>query len=156
MYYEIKSNYRFNGELTDEKFNIIIMSVMNYAEKQALNNRNQKVVFKRYDEYKENRERLGHYLQQEKDFCGSTTKRILVFYAIDMISSMPTPNMRKKVLNYLNSQITSYCYSERPYTNQIQGYPYKSKNIVDLLEEVERVKQTRLNAGLSRQHYNGI
>ena len=155
MNYEIKTNYRFNGELTDERFNIVIMSAMNYAEKQVMN-RNPKIVFKRYDEYKGYRERLEYYLQQENTLCGLSTKRILVFYMIDMIICMPTPNIRKKVLNYLNSQITSYCYSERPYTNQIRGYPYKSKNIVDLLEEVERVRQTRLNAGLSRQHYNGI
>ena len=154
MNYEIKTNYRFNGDLTDKKFNSVILSVMNYAEKQALRI-NQKIVFKQYNEYKEARENINHYLQNDLIFC-STSKWILVSCTIDMISCMPTPNIRKKVLNYLNSQITSYCYSERPYTNQIRGYPYKSKNIVDLLEEVERVRQTRLNAGLSRQHYNGI
>ena len=77
----------------------------------------------------------------------------MALYTIDTIIAMPTPNMRKKTLNYLNSQITAYCYSKRPYSNQIPNLPYKSKNIVDLLEEVERVRQARLSAGLSRQNY---
>lgn len=150
MDYEIKTNYRFNGELTDGEFNNVIMSVMNYAEKQALG-RNQKVVFKHYDEYRGYRERLEHYLHQEKALCGLNTKRTLVFYVIDMIICMPTPHMRKKVMNYLNSQIALYCYNKRPYTNQIPNYPYKSKNIADLLEEVEQVNNARMASGLSRR-----
>ena len=152
MIYEIKTNYRFNGAQTDEKFNRAISSVMNYAEKQVYK-RNPKIAFKKYNEYKEAREHIERYLRHDLIFC-PTSKWVLVSYTIDMISCMPTPNIRKKVLNYLNSQITAYCYSERPYTNQIPYYPYKSKNIVDLLDEVEKVRQTRLTAGLSRQKYH--
>ena len=150
MDYEIKMNYRFNGEQTDKKFNMAILSTMDYAEKQALKT-SPNVVFKQYNKYKDARKYIRHYLQQ----CAYNyvSKWILVSYTIDMISFMPTPNIRKKVLNHLNEQITSYCYSERPYTNAIAGYPYKSTNIVDLLEEVEQVRQERLSEGLSRENY---
>ena len=149
MNYQINMDYRFNGELTDKKFNSGIKSVMNYAEKQIME-KNPSVVFKRSTDYYAARKDILHYLQKYNADYQDVTKFILVLYTIDMISAMPTPNMRKKVLDCLNSQITTYCYSERPYSNQIPNYPYKSKNIVDLLEEVEQVRQERLSAGLSR------
>ena len=152
MDYEIKLNYRFNGELTDDKFNAAIRSVMKYAEKQIMD-KNSSVVFKTTTQYYTARKYISHYLQQYNADYHYVTKYILVLYTIDMISAMPTPNMRKKTLNYLNSQIATYCYSKRPYSNQIPNYPYKSKNIVDLLEEVEQVRQARVSAGLSRQNY---
>ena len=64
------------------------------------------------------------------------------------------PMIRKRVKDYFNMQINAYSLGERPYTNAIAGYSYKSKNIVDLLEEVEAVRKERYECGLSRQQYN--
>ena len=150
MDYVIKMNYRFNGELTDSQFNENIRSVIDYVEKQ-ITNKKPTIEFKQYADYSKTRENLMYYLKQYNSYYHDVTKYILVMNTVDMISYMPTPHMRKEAMNYLNSQIALYCYNKRPYTNQIPNYPYKSKNITDLLEEVEQVNQERTASGLFRR-----
>ena len=135
--------------MTDKKFNNTVKSVMDIADKQLLKYHHL-IDDKKYKRYHEIHGYLEQHLNKEY------SKRGLVCDLMDLTYRFPVnaPTIRKKVKDYFNMQINAYSFSERPYTNAISGYPYKSTNIVDLLEEVEQVKQERLNAGLSRQKYN--
>lgn len=146
-------NFEVNGTFTDKKFNNTVKSVMDFVDKQLLkyhhliNDRN----YKRYYE-------IHGYLEQRlnKEYF-AVPKRVLVCYLIDLTHRFPikAPMIRKAVNDYFELQINMYSLGERPYANAITGYPYKSTNIVDLLEEVESVRKERYEAGLSRQKYNG-
>ena len=144
-------NFEVNGTLTDRKFNNTVKSVMDFADKQLLKY-DRLIDDKKYKRYHE----IHGYLEQHLNKAYyALSKRTLVCDLMDLIYRFPikAPMIRKKVKDYFDMQINMYSLSERPYTNTISGYPYKSTNIVDLLEEVEQVRQERLNAGLSRQKY---
>lgn len=145
-------NFEANGALTDRKFNNTVKSVMDFADKQLLKY-NHLVDNEKYNKYREIHGRLEQHLNKE---YYAISKHLLVWDLMDLTYRFPikAPMVRKKLKDYFDMQINMYSLSERPYTNTIAGYPYKSTNIVDLLEEVEQVRQARLNAGLSREKYN--
>ena len=60
-----------------------------------------------------------------------------------MIFYLPPPKVKRVVREYFDARMTAYCNSLRGYTHEIPGYPYKSDNIVDLLEEVETVRKEK-------------
>ena len=145
-------NFEVNGTLTDRKFNNTVKSVMDFADKQLLKYHHL-IDDKKYKRYHEIHESLEQRLNKE---YYAVSKRFLVCGLMDLTYRFPinAPMIRKKVKDYFNMQINAYSFSERPYTNAISGYPYKSTNIVDLLEEVEMVRKERYESGLSRQKYN--
>jgi len=55
-------------------------------------------------------------------------------------------NVKKVVREYYDTQMTAYCHSMRGFSKEIPYYPYKSDNIVDLLEEVDKVNEEKKNA----------
>ncbi|MBR3510905.1 MAG: hypothetical protein IKN73_02485 [Alphaproteobacteria bacterium] len=146
-------NFEVSGTLTDKKFNNVVRAIMDFADKQLLKYHHL-IDDKKYKRYHE----IHGYLEQglNKKYY-AVSKRTFVCDLMDLTYQFPikAPMVRKKVKDYLESQINMYSLNERPYTNAIPGYPYKSTNIVDLLEEVEIVRKERYESGLSRQKYNG-
>lgn len=141
-------SFCIKDQFIDAKFNNMIDSIIRFANKKLYE---RKGPFPHFDVYDSCRNILRYRMQHPN----AVLKTSLLSCLADMINAMPSEKLRKKVWDYFDIQTTLYCYSERPYTNQIQGYPYKSENIVDLLEEVEKVRKERLSAGLSRKHYRG-
>lgn len=139
-------SFCIKNQFIDTKFNNMIKSIVDFSENKLIGH---KGAFKKEEVYCSSRNYLRFYI----DNPASVTKYSFLNCLADMINALPSPKLRKEVWNYFDAQTTLYCYSERRYTNQIPNYPYKSKNIVDLLEEVEQVRQARLSAGLSREYY---
>ncbi len=142
-------NFEINGTLADKKFKNTIKSVMQFADNQLA----------KYPDLIDKKKSVRYYeihSYLEEHLNKVYSKRGLVCDLIDLTYRFPikAPMVRKKVKDYFESQIKTYSLSERPYSNAIAGYPYKSTNIVDLLEEVEAVRKERYELGLSRQKYN--
>ena len=62
-----------------------------------------------------------------------------------MVDYLP-PKIKKIVRKYFETQMTLYCQGLRGFSKEIPDYPYKSDNIVDLLEEVETVDKEKKNS----------
>ncbi len=141
-------SFCIKDQLVDTKFCNMIDAIIRFADNELCK---RKGPFPKYDTYASSKDTLRYRMAHPV----AISKMSMLNWLADMISAMPSEQLRKKVWGYFDTQTTSYCYSERPCTNQIPGYPYKSKNIVDLLEEIEQVRQERMSAGLSREHYRG-
>lgn len=77
--------------------------------------------------------------------CIKTQNKNTVLNDLELaINCLPTKAIKKTVRDFFNAQMTSYFYSKRGFTNEKPGYPYKSDNIVDLLDEVEKVKNKKI------------
>ena len=142
-------NFEITGTLADTKFKNTVKSVVRFADNQLIKYHDI-VDDKKSVRYHE----IHSYIEEHLNKMYS--KRGLVCDLMDLIYRFPikAPMIRKRVKDYFDMQINAYSLGERPYTNAIAGYPYKSNNIVDLLDEVEAVRKERYECGLSRQQYN--
>ena len=146
----MQKSFRVPDGFADEKCINATKLVMGFMDSQIMKYR---IDTRKYKRYAEIHSALEHMLEKP-NACS-------VFSIISELSSLhcnfpvKSPMVIKRVNDYFDMQIGAYCLSERRYRNQIKGYPYKSTNIVDLLDEVEKVRQERYENGLSRQIYNG-
>lgn len=133
----------------DERCINAVKSVMNFMDKQIMK---YQVNTKKYKRYAELHASLECML--EKPNARSVFSFISELSSLHCNFPAKSPMVIKRVNDYFDMQIGAYCLSRRPFRNEIKGYPYKSTNIVDLLDEIEKVRQERYENGLSRQKYN--
>jgi hypothetical protein len=116
----------------DIKFKNVVMSIMDFASAQLVNYHGK---FTTEKQYWSNRRDIEYQFEHP----GARDKFGVISSLESMIIYLPPPKVKKVVREYYDAQMTAYCHSMRGFSKEIPNYPYKSDNIVDLLEEVETV-----------------
>lgn len=132
------TNYLSGILLNDEKLKNVIRSVLCFTEEKLIKHTG---TFKDFKSYRDARSRIETTLAHPNGWA----KIDIVYDTENMIRLLPPKKIRYDVQRYFEDQMTVYCYSMRPYVNQILNYKYKSDNIVDLLDEVAAVKKAKIN-----------
>ena len=141
----------------DIKFKNVVKSIMDFASAQLGNYHGKFTTEKQY--YQNRRD-----IEYQFEHPGARDKFGVLSSLESMIIYLPPPKVKKVVREYYDAQMTAYCQSMRGFSKEIPDYPYKSDNIVDLLEEVETVyneKREKFNELFSPKpfcfpcYYNG-
>lgn len=125
----------------DIKFKNVVMAILNFAI-DKLSDFKGKSKEKYIKDYYDIRNGIEYQFQHPV-----ARDRLTVLLDLEsMIVLLPPPKVKKVVREYYDTQMTAYCHSMRGFSKEIPYYPYKSDNIVDLLEEVDKVNEEKKNA----------
>ncbi len=123
----------------DIKFKNVVMSIMDFASEQLWNYHGKFTTEKHYYQNRKDIEyQFEHPVARDKFGVLCSLENMIMY--------LPPPKVKKVVREYYDAIMTSYCQTLRGFSKEIPNYPYKSDNIVDLLDEVESVHDEKKNA----------